>query len=191
MRRALVALAAVPLLALVGCSGSGGATTAPSSAAPAPAGTAPPSAPASPSLATLPAEQCLTGTWQLVRFVGASDQTYGTGQGGDVTVRFADGGYTLQGAGQEPLTITLGGGSADLTVDGRATGTFTVDGATGTFRQRSASGSAELAAGSRKERLGMDQITSVVGLEGEGQVACTPQAMTVTLTAVRLELSRA
>lgn len=36
----------------------------------------------------------------------------------------------------------------------------------------------------------MDQVTSVVGLEGEGQVACTAQAMTVTLATVRLELAR-
>jgi len=189
MRRAAAgALAAGALVVLAGCSGSpDAAPSASPSAIPTPTSS---SASASPSLATLPAAECLTGTWRLVRFVGASDQTYGTGQGGDVTVRFADGDYTLQGAGQEPLTITLGGGSADLTVDGRAQGGFTLAGETATFRQRSASGSARLTAGTRTERLDMDQVTSVVGLEGEGQVACTAQAMTLTLATVRLELAR-
>ena len=180
--------AGAALVVLAGCSGSPDAAPSPSaSAVPTPAAS---SATASPSLATQPAAECLTGTWRLVRFVGASDQTYGTGQGGNVTVRFADGGYTLQGAGKEPLTLTLGGGSADLTVDGRAEGGFTLDGETATFRQRSASGSARLSAGTRTERLAMDQVTSVVGLQGEGQVACTAQAMTVTLSTVRLELAR-
>lgn len=189
MRRAAAgALAAGALVVLAGCSGSpDAAPDASPSTVPTPTAS---SASASPSLATLPAAECLTGTWKLVRFVGASDQTYGTGQGGDVSVRFADGGYTLQGAGQEPLTITLGGGSAELSVDGRAQGGFTLAGETATFRQRSASGSARLTAGTRTERLGMDQVTSVVGLEGEGQVACTAQAMTVTLATVRLELAR-
>lgn len=183
---ALAARAA--LVVLAGCSGSpDAAPSASPSAVPTPAAS---SAAASPSLATLPAAECLTGTWRLVRFVGASDQTYGTGQGGDVTVRFADGGYVLEGAGEEPLTITLGGRSGELTVDGRAEGTFALDGETATFTQRSASGSAELEAGTDRQRLGMDQVTRVVGLTGDGQIACTSDAMTVTLADVRLELGR-
>lgn len=92
------ALVAGALVVLAGCSGSpDAAPDASPSTVPTPTAS---SASASPSLATLPAAECLTGTWRLVRFVGASDQTYGTGQGGDVSVRFADGGYTLQGAGQ-------------------------------------------------------------------------------------------
>lgn len=200
-RRPLLALAATTaLVALAGCSGSDEATPTPSAVPEAPGASAPstpaasepaaPSASPSPSLETLPARQCLTGTWQLVRFVGASDQTYGTGQGGDVTVRFGDGSYTLRGAGAEPITITLAGGSAGLRVDGEAEGTFTLDGATATFTQRSATGSAELEAGTDRQRLDMDQVTRVVGLTGDGQVACTRDAMTVTLSGVRLELGR-
>ena len=164
-------------------------TTEPTSGATPGSGTDP-SGSASPSLATLPASECLTGTWQLVRFVSAGGQTYGTGQGGDVSVRFSGTAYRLTGAGDEPMTLTLAGRSAELLVDGRAEGTFALQDDTATFRQRSASGSGTLKAGGDSQRLSMEQVTTVVGLAGDGQVACTADAMTVTLQNVRLELGR-
>ena len=36
----------------------------------------------------------------------------------------------------------------------------------------------------------MEQVDNVLGLAGEGQIACTAQAMTLTLAAVRLERAR-
>lgn len=197
---ALVAPALV--VALAGCSGGsgGGASASPAAQEPAAsstpagpstsAGSPTPGGPSSGTLATLPAKECLTGTWALVRFVGAGQETYGTGEGGDLTVRFSGGGYTLSGAGRKPVTVTLAGQEADLRVDGRATGTFTLDGSTATFSQTGARGSGTIEAAGRKQRLRMDQVTSVVGLRGQGQVACTADAMTITLSAVRLELGR-
>ena len=199
-RRAAALVLAGAALTLAACSGSAGSapSAAPSAAASTPATTEPSSSPApttsaSPSLATLPASECLTGDWRLVRFVGASDQadqTYGTGQGGDVSVRFRGDGYTVSGAGEKPMTITLGGRTAQLRVDGRAEGTYALSGDTATFTQRSASGSGTLAAGGQSQKLSMQQVTRVVGLSGEGRIACTADAMTVTLTTVRLELGR-
>lgn len=211
-RRPVVAALAGIVLALAGCSGGSSSgssvsptpeapssSAAPSSAAPSAASSASSSASSSssasaspsPALATLPPTQCLTGTWRLVRFVGASQQTYGTGEGGDVTVRFSDGGYTLLGAGKEPATVTLAGQTADLYVDGRATGTYRLRGDTATFRQTKATGSGLFALGRRQQQLTMSQVTRVVGLQGDAMVACTAQAMTVTLSSVRLELARA
>ncbi len=201
MGRTLLALAALGVtLGLAGCTGSPAAPTpSPSpadggsvSAAAPSSGTASaePSAGASPSLATLPASECLRGTWRLVRFVAASSETYGTGQGGDVTVRFTDDGYTLAGSGKKPVEVTLAGRTADLTVDGRATGSYALDGSKATFTDGPASGSATVRLGEQSQRLTMDQVTSVIGLKGEGQVACTAEAMTITLAAVRLELAR-
>ena len=36
----------------------------------------------------------------------------------------------------------------------------------------------------------MKQVDSVIGLTGDGQVACTDAALTITLDSVRLELGR-
>lgn len=177
------------VLGLAGCSGGSAPTGA---ASPGPEPTAgPTTSVASPVIATQPAKQCLSGTWTLIRFVGASDQTYGTGEGGDVTVGFTDDGYSLRGAGAKPVTVTLAGQAADLKIDGRATGTYALDGSKATFAQQSATGGAILEAGGQQRRLTMDQVTGVVGLKGAGQVACTGQAMTITLAKVRLELARA
>lgn len=201
MRRALPGLALAALLAVAGCSGGSSDAPAPTdpaspaSSGAAPSGAAPaspaPSGSASPSLATLPVAQCLTGEWTLVRFVAlGGTNTYGTGQGGDVTVRFEDGSYTLQGGGAKPILVSLAGQNADLTVDGTVSGRYTVDGSAADFTTRRATGSATLAAGGQQQRLDMDQVAQVVGLTGTGQVACTATAMTITLTTVRLELGR-
>jgi hypothetical protein len=203
-RRLALALADVGVvvgvaLALVGCSGSPspraaspspGTTPSSDAASPGAGPTASASGSPSPSLATLPPARCLSGTWDLVRFVGASDQTYGTGEGGDVALRFSGGAYTLAGAGKKPLTLTLAGQTARLTINGGSKGTFTLEDSTATFRQRSTSGHGTLAAGGQQQQLPMSQVSAVVGLEGKGEVACTAQAMTITLATVRLELGR-
>ena len=205
-RLALAAGLAGATLALGACSGApsdpgasgpspaGSATSDPASSSapsPAPTSAAPTAAPtASPSLQTLPATRCLTGTWRLVRFVAESKETYGTGEGGDVTVRFDKGSYALAGAGAKPVRITLSGQTANLTVDGKASGRYRLDGSTATFTSRSASGSGTVELGGQQRRLTMDQVTNVVGLQGDGQVACTADAMTITLRTVRLELGR-
>jgi hypothetical protein len=204
LRRTGAAMALVASLGLAACSGGPGAAVAPPSTAGTPASSAPstggvPSASTSPSpglspspVATLAPDRCLRGRYALVRFVAVGGSTYGTGQGGDVTVTFDDGRYTLVGAGAEPVVVTVGGQTGNLTVDGRSKGTYTRRGAAATFTTTSASGGGRLgdAAGSATQRITMKQVDSVIGLAGDGQVACTAEAMTITLKAVRLELAR-
>ena len=177
-------------------SGSG-APTADATTPAAPATPATPSAggPSTPgALATLPAEQCLTGRYALARFVAVGDgSTYGTGQGGDVTLTFEGDGYTLAGAGRKPVVVTLAGQTGNLRVDGTSKGTYALDGETATFTAGSSSGSGTLdnGSGGDRARLTMKQVDAVIGLAGQGQVACTDQVMTITLAAIRLELVRA
>ncbi|GAA3554685.1 hypothetical protein GCM10022197_07260 [Microlunatus spumicola] len=150
-------------------------------------------APATPgAVPTLPVAECLVGRYQLVRFVAVGGSTYGTGQGGDVTVAFDDGRYTLAGAGERPMVVTAGGQSGDLRVDGEVRGTYALKGGTATFTSGSTSGGGTLddGSGGQAQRLTMKQVDSVIGLAGDGKVACTAQAMTITLKAIRLELGR-
>jgi hypothetical protein len=123
MKRLSIAVLTTLLLALTGCSGDSTAsdpTSRPISESPAASATASPSASSGPAV---PMNECLTGRYRLVRFVGAGERgTYGTGEGGDVTVRFDDGSYLLSGAGKEPIKLTLAGQTAGLLVDGRISG---------------------------------------------------------------------
>ena len=60
---------------------------------------APSAAPATPAPSTaVDAGSCLQGRFKLARFVGVgASETYGTGEGGDVQVKFDDGTYVLTG----------------------------------------------------------------------------------------------
>ncbi len=203
LRRWVTVATLAATLGLSACSGSpgtgGGAAPAPSptdvSTAPDPATPAPTDAGAgspSPSpAATLAADRCLSGTYSLVRFVAVGGETYGTGQGGDVTLTFGDDRYTLAGAGKKPIVVTIGGQTGDLTVDGASKGTYRLKDDTATFGRPTTTGSGTLSAGSgRGQKLTMKQVNGVIGLAGDGKIACTAQAMTITLSAIRLELAR-
>ena len=72
-----------------------------------------------------PDAKCLDGRYRLVRFVGVGEKgTYGTGEGGDVTVTFDNGSYLLRGAGKDPIKLTLAGQTADLLVNGTVSGDY-------------------------------------------------------------------
>jgi len=134
MKRLLVAVAATLLLALAGCSGESAATgpstpTSPPSEAAAPDGSSPSASTSSPMLS-----DCLNGRYRLVRFVGVGEKgTYGTGQGGDVTVTFDNGSYRLRGAGKDPIKLTLAGQNAGLLVDGTIGGSYQLHGDRASF----------------------------------------------------------
>ena len=205
MSRRTGLLAATVLVLLVGCSGSGAGGTTPTPTAPAPsAPTAPPS-PVTPSTpaesasaepsdgaATLvPGASCLSGTWRLVRFIGLGQSaTYGTGQGGDVTVAFDNGRYTLVGQGQEPFTVVLAGQTATLTVDGTVAGTYQPDGAEMAFTIGEATGQGTLEAGNQKQTLPMASIGQVIAPRGKATLACPSDVLLIALPTVRLELER-
>jgi hypothetical protein len=192
MKRLFVALLPAVLLALVGCSGNP-ATSAPEStptiespAAGAPTASSPSASPSSAVPAT-----CLRGSYRLVRFVGVGDKgTFGTGEGGDVTVTFKKGSYLLRGAGKEPIKLTLAGQTADLLVDGTIKGVHRVMGDRASFAMGESTGSASIRMGSSKESMTMEQVGSVLAPAGEAGIACAKDALIVTLQDVRLELGK-
>jgi hypothetical protein len=169
---------------------SDGSTSAPS-AVPSSASSSPAEIPGSTSTALIPGADCLTGTWRLVRFIGLGDSaTYGTGQGGDVTVTFDDGTYTLVGEGTKPYRVNLAGESADLRIDGTAKGTYTPDGGEMAFTIDEATGNGTLVSGDQRETLPMPSIAKVVAPSGKATLACPKGVLAIALPTVRLELER-
>lgn len=191
MKRVSLAVA-VALLATAACSGSPSPSPAPTESAPAaPAIT--PAAPASTqtSASGAPAGECLTGSYRLDRFVGAgASQTYGTGAGGDVTLSFSERGYTLKGAGQDPIRLTLAGGTGDLLVNGAVRGGYTGSGAAYDFTVGDSDGTATVEVAGQRQSLRMAEVASVLAPDGKATVSCDPPKMILLLTAIRLELSR-
>jgi hypothetical protein len=199
------------LVLLGGCSAGDGSPTTPSptaaSTAPSPSGpaaspssglpatpapsTSPSASPSGTSTGLVPGADCLTGTWRLVRFVGLGEQsTYGTGQGGDVTVAFDGGRYTLVGRGQEPITVILAGTAAELRIDGTVDGTYRPDGAEMSFTVGRATGQGTLQAGEQRQTIPMAQVAQVVAPSGKATLACPSGVLLIALPTVRLELER-
>jgi hypothetical protein len=191
MRRLFFVVVAALMLAVAGCSSSPSAGSTPSptqSTSSAPATTPTPAA--TPSTAA-PNANCLNGRYQLVRFVGVGAKgTYGTGQGGDVTITFNDGSYLLRGAGKDPIKLTLAGQTADLLVNGTISGDHRVVGNQATFTVGESTGSATLSMGSSKESVTMEQVGSVLAPNGGAGLACANDALIVSLQDVRLEFGK-
>ncbi len=185
MRYAVLSLTAAAVLATAGCSGS---TPAPvDSTVPTPP--APAAAPSSAQAA--PEGPCPNGTYTLARFVGVGDQsTYGTGEGGDVSVTFQDSRYQLAGGGQ-PINLTLAGQRGTLTVDGTLSGTYKGTAPSVTFGPVDrTSGSATLSGVGRSQGLSMKQVGQVLAPTGPAQVSCTGSTATINLDQVVLYLER-
>ena len=198
-------VAAALLIVLAGCSDDTPTPTATSTpTAPVPsdstsATVAPPagtpavatSDPAGTSTALIPGADCLDGTWRLVRFIGLGAQsTYGTGQGGDVTVAFDNGGYTLVGKGENPITVNLAGEAARLRIDGTVKGSYRPEGAEMAFTIGEATGQGTLETGSQRQTLPMASIARVVAPSGKATLACPSDVLAIALPTVRLELER-
>lgn len=194
-------VAAGMMLVLAGCSSSGaGAPSSTPTVAPSPSAVSPSAAdptpsgsssPTSTATGVVPGANCLTGTWRLVRFVGLGEQsTYGTGQGGDVTVAFDDGRYTLVGKGERPITVNLAGEGAQLTINGTVEGTYQPSGASMTFTVGKATGQGTLQAGGERQTLPMASIAQVIAPRGAATLACPENVLLVALPTVRLEFER-
>jgi hypothetical protein len=205
MRRLLNGLFAVGLLATAACSGTDPNPTPADSSAPASGseGSSPGSSSASGSAIgqSLPATECLSHRYRLLRFVAVGgNETYSTGEGGDVYATFSnqapsDGSaagrpYLLEGRGKDPIKLTLAGATGDLTVDGTTEGTFELQGTQATFTSTTSAGSATLKAGGRTQKLTMTDVAAIVAPKGSAQVACTDKALTLTAQSVRFELAR-
>ena len=178
------------MLAVAGCSSSPSASDTPSPTQPTAAATTSDPTPAARSSAT-PDASCLDGRhYQLVRFGVGARGTYGTGEGGDVTITFDNGSYLMRGAGKDPIKLTLAGETADLLVDGTLSGDHQVAGNKATFTVEESTGSATLSRGSSKESVPMEQVGSVLAPSGEAGLACANDALIVTLQDVRLEFGK-
>jgi hypothetical protein len=191
MRRLLLVAAAALMLAVAGCSGNPSAGDTPSPTEPESAATASTSTPlAAPSSATSVAN-CLNGRYRLVRFVGVGEKgTFGTGEGGDVTVTFNKGSYLLRGAGKDPIKLTLAGQTADLLVDGTISGDYRVEGDRATFTVGESTGSATLTVGPSKGSVSIADVGKVLAPNGEAGLSCANDALIVTLQDVRLEFGK-
>lgn len=191
MKRLFVALAAIPLLALAGCSGESAASgpstpTAPLSPAASPGASSPNTATSASTVS-----KCLSGRYRLVRFVGVGEKgTYGTGQGGDVTVTFDNGTYLLRGAGKNPIKLTLAGQNAGLLVNGTVAGDYQLQGDRASFTVGESTGSATLQVGPVKKSLPISEVANVLAPDGEAGLSCANDALIVTLQDVRLELGK-
>jgi hypothetical protein len=191
MRRLFVATLTTALLALAGCSGNS-AASGPSTPTDNPAASGAPRA-ANPSASTsaVPVSQCLRGRYRLVRFVGVGEKgTYGTGEGGDVTVAFNNGSYLLDGAGKEPIKLTLAGQTAGLLVDGTISGDYRLEGDKASFTVGPGRGSATLQVGRVKKSVPISDVANVLAPDGEATLACANKALIVILQDVRLELGK-
>jgi len=190
MKRLFVAVVAAPLLALAGCSGA--AASGPSTPTSPPSQAASPNAPnPSASAPDSAVQKCLNGRYRLVRFVGVGEKgTYGTGQGGDVTVTFDNGTYLLRGAGKDPIKLTLAGQAAGLLVNGSVGGDYQLQGDKASFTVGKSTGSATLQVGPAKKSLAISEVANVLAPDGEASLSCANDALIVTLQDVRLELGK-
>jgi uncharacterized lipoprotein NlpE involved in copper resistance len=192
MKRLFVAALSTLLLALAGCSDNSDASSpAPTPSGAPPASTGPNASPGSSASAAAPVSQCLTGRNRLIRFVGVGERgTYGTGEGGDVTVTFNGDSYVLSGAGKDPIKLTLAGQTAGLLVNGTITGNYQLQGDRATFTVGESSGDATLRVGKVKQSVPMSDVGKVLAPSGEAGLSCANNALIVTLQDMRLELGK-
>ena len=191
MKRLFVALAAILLLALAGCSGESAASGPSTPTAPASPAASPDASSPNPATSASAVSKCLSGRYRLVRFVGVGEKgTYGTGQGGDVTVTFDNGTYLLRGAGKNPIKLTLAGQNAGLLVNGTVAGDYQLKGDRASFTVGESTGSATLQVGPVKKSLPISEVANVLAPDGEAGLSCANDALIVTLQDVRLELGK-
>lgn len=194
--RRLPGLLVLALLPLGACSGGSGGPDG-SSPTPTPPGASVPPPPtaagpaASPSASGAEPEACLEGRYRLQRFAVGGSGGDGSGEGGDVTVTFSDGAWTLRGGGRQPATGTLDGRAAELRVDGSIRGTATpLQGGRTTVTVGRADGTATLTTAGRSRALPMTEVADLLAPQADATVTCAGSRLTVDLPGTRLELER-
>jgi hypothetical protein len=143
------------------------------------------------SSAPIPGADCLKATWRLVRFASHGGLVnYGNGRGGDVTMTFDKGGYTLVGHGKKPIRVKRAGESADLRIDGTVKGSHAPDGRKMSFTIDDATGKATVESGGQRQTLPVASIAQMLAPTGKATLACPRNRLTITLPTVRLQLKR-
>ncbi|MBA8792627.1 hypothetical protein FHX74_000221 [Friedmanniella endophytica] len=161
-----------------GCTGS---PSSPPSPVPAPASSAT-SAAASPTAS----DRCPDGRYTITRLEGqGSASALGTGTGGDLTLAFTDGRWTLDSDGASAMKLDVGPGTVDLTFDGTITGDYSGSPDDLTMTVTDATGSARL------KGFGVDRTSSarqiadrIVPTGTTGSATCTATGATITLPTV-------
>src|SRR4030095_372873 len=109
----------------------------------------------------------------LVRFTSRGGGfNYGTGRGGDVTMTFDKGGYTLVGNGKKPIRVKRAGESADLRIDGTVKGSQAPDGKVMALTIDDATGVATWESGGHRQTLPVASIADMVAPSGKAALAC-------------------
>jgi hypothetical protein len=126
-----------------------------------------------------------------MRFVGVGERgTYGTGEGGDVTVTFKNGSYLLRGAGKDPINLTLAGLHGGMLVDGTIGGGYQLEGNRARFTVADSSGSATFNVGWVKQSVPMSKFGNVLAPSADADLWCANGALILTLRDIRLELGK-
>jgi hypothetical protein len=147
--------------------------------------------PAPPEGSSSASVDCLNGRYHLTRVTGLREgATYGSGEGGDVTVAFDDGSYELSGAGKEPVTVILAGQQGKLNVDGTARGSYAIEGSKVTFTAGNATGSARLRVGGTTQTFSMAEVAKLLAPNGTAVVTCAADEAAVAMDNIHLELER-
>ncbi|HEY6685171.1 MAG TPA: hypothetical protein VI094_03075 [Propionibacteriaceae bacterium] len=116
--------------------------------------------------------------------------TYGTGEGGDVTVTFNNGSYQLRGAGKEPIKLTLAGHTGRLLVNGTISGNYQLQGDRASFTVGESTGNATFSVGKVKKSVPMSEVGNVLAPDGDAGLSCANNALIVTLHDMRLEFGK-
>lgn len=195
--------AALLILGLAGAAALGGCGTIPgrqpSPNAPAPvtgaAATPTASSASAPSSAPTPSPSpaaCPSGSYRITALKGqGSASQLGSGVGGDVTLAFADGTFTLHSDGRDPIKMKVGPANADLTIAGDITGRYSGDASALKLSVQDASGTAKIKGGFVNRQLTLRQLADqIVPLNSTGSATCDGDQATLTLPNVALTLAR-
>lgn len=135
------------------------------------------------------ADTCPAGEYTLRSFkVSGAGGSLGEGTGGDVSVEFDNGRYEVDFDADDPITLTAGGGSGQLILDGEIKGTYTGSGDSMTFKLGTSNGTARLKGEGTSRTIKMSEAAKVIGLNGKGSATCSGDNLTLKVAKATFEL---
>jgi hypothetical protein len=171
------------------------ACSAPPAPAPVPSPSDPAGSAAPASVSTTPspaAAGCPDGSYAVSAIEGrGSASALGKGSGGNVTMSFVGGSFTLASDGSNPIKLQVGPGSTDLRFAGQIAGTYSGDPAALAMTVTAASGTASVKGFGFSREVPMQQVADQLAPEGStGAASCDGDHARLELPAVVLDLTR-
>jgi hypothetical protein len=171
------------------------ACSAPSAPEPAPTPTDATEPAATPSDVPSPsptAPGCPDGSFAVSAIEGrGSASTLGKGSGGNVTMSFIGGTFTLASDGSDPIKLEVGPGTTDLRFAGQIVGSYAGDPAALTMTVSGASGTASVKGFGFNREVPMQQVADQLAPAGSTAVAsCDGDHARLELPAIVLDLTR-